>query len=119
MKWHLEGRTHTRVARPERARWASGHESPPYHALTGRATPGKIQQVILSRVLVMAAVIAALAGRARGDDQQTTQITLHPAAAVQPALKYQLLPPFLELPAGQRGRALLEGAPPGVSLVQQ
>ncbi len=66
-----------------------------------RATPkglcsGTTRRATVSQALMAASVIAALAAPARGQDRETIQITLHPVAAAQPALKYQLLPPFLD-----------------------
>ncbi len=55
--------------------------------------------VVLTAVLgsaVFGQASAAMAGNPSEEEQRTVQIVLYPAPEPRPALKYQLLPPFLE-----------------------
>jgi hypothetical protein len=55
--------------------------------------------LLLSAVLgpaVFGQVAAATAGNPSEEEKKTVQIVLYPAPEPRPALKYQLLPPFLE-----------------------
>ncbi len=52
--------------------------------------------LVLVAVLPPAAVFGQAASSSTPEEEKTVQIVLYPAAAPRPALKYQLLPPFLE-----------------------
>ena len=52
------------------------------------------------RMVCLVLLAAALAGPARGQDVEPVRITLHPAAAPTPALRYHLLPELFEMTPG-------------------